>query len=68
MIYSRAIFSPRKKIEIPQEVYQNMLQTLNVRPKKKHFKKILAYIRKFESVDKVKPVLIDQIIQVGINN
>lgn len=39
-----------------------------VRPKKKHYKKIIAYLRKHEPVDQVPMHLIDQIITIGIQN
>jgi len=40
---------------------------LAIRPNKKHFKKITAYMRKFEKKEEVPPVLLDQIINIGID-
>ena len=56
-----------KKMSMPLEVYKSLLQTLTVQPKKKHFKKIVEYIKKFEPVERVTPQLLDQIISIGIN-
>lgn len=57
-----------KGMQMPIEVYESLLRTLTVRPKKKHFKKVVDYMRKYEPVDRVPPHLIDQVISVGINN
>jgi len=55
-----------KELSLPLDVYKSLLQTLAVRPKKKHFKKIVAYMRKFEPVERITPQLLDQVINVGI--
>jgi len=37
-------------------------------PKKKHYKKLIAYIKKHEPVEEVKQGLIDALVKVGIDN
>ena len=37
-----------KKMALPLEVYNSLFQTLMITPKKKHYKKIISYIRKIE--------------------
>jgi len=53
-------------MNLPIDVYKSMLQTLAVRPKKKHFKKITQYIREHEPVERITPLILDQIINIGI--
>ena len=57
-----------KKVSIPVDVYKSLLHTVMVRPKKKHYKKIINYMRKYEPVDQVPMHLLDQVISVGIEN
>lgn len=57
-----------KKVSLPEEVYRSLLQTLLVKPKKKHFKKLLAYIREVEQPARVTPTLLDRLVMVGIHN
>lgn len=56
-----------KKMSLHPDVYRSMLQTLTMRPNKKHYKKILEYVRKNEKKENISPVLLDQIISVGID-
>lgn len=56
-----------KAMPLHPDVYRSLLETLTMRPNKKHFKKITAYIRKFEKKEDVTPVLIDQLVGVGID-
>ena len=37
-----------KKLQLHPAVYKSLLETLVMRPKKKHFKKIVEYIRTYE--------------------
>ena len=60
------IFS-EKEMSMHPDIYKSLLETLAIRPNKKHFKKITAYMRKFEKKEEVPPVLLDQIINIGIN-
>lgn len=46
-------------MKLPLDVYQSLLQTLMIREKKKHFKKLVAYINEIEDPADVSPVLID---------
>jgi len=55
-------------IQLPMDVYKSLLQTIQVRPKKKHYKKIIEYIRKIEPNERVTPALLDQIINIGITH
>lgn len=48
------------------DVYRSLFETLTMRPNKKHYKKIVAYIRKFEDRETVSPLLIDQMVSVGM--
>jgi len=41
---------------------------VTVIPKKKHFKKIVDYLVKYENVNRIPQHLINQIINVGISN
>lgn len=60
------IFAERG-MSLPMDIYRSLLQTLAVRPKKKHFKKIVAYIREHEPIERVSPQLLDQLVNIGIN-
>ena len=42
------------------------METIAVRPKKKHFKKVIEYMRKHEDMKTISADLVDQIISVGI--
>ena len=57
-----------KQMHLPLDFYRSLLQTLMIKEKKKHFKKLIAYIFEVEPASRVSPLLIDQIIRVGINN
>ncbi len=46
--------------------YRSMLETATLYPKKKHFKKILTYIQKFEEIETFDPQLFKLIIDIGI--
>jgi hypothetical protein len=37
-----------------------------MKPTKKHFKKVVAYIRRFTEPNDISPKIIDQIINIGI--
>ena len=37
-----------------------------MKPTKKHFKKVVAYIRKFNEPKDISPKIIDQIVSIGI--
>ena len=56
----------QKQMQIHPLIYKNLLETLTLKPKKKHFKKLIEYIRKNEK--DVKPQLLDQLINVGIDH
>lgn len=57
-----------KKMKMHPLIYKNLLQTLTVRPKKKHYKKIVEYIQKLEDNNNVSMQLLDQIINIGIDH
>ena len=56
----------QKQMQIHPLIYKNLLETLTLKPKKKHFKKLIEFIRKNEK--DVKPQLLDQLINVGIDH
>lgn len=56
-----------KGMSMHPDVYRSLLETLTMRPNKKHFKKIVAYIRQCEKKEDVDPMLIDQIVSIGID-
>lgn len=58
----------KKGMKMHPMIYKNLLQTLTVRPKKKHFKKVVEYIQKMEEISEVRPQLLDQIINIGIDH
>lgn len=53
-------------MQMHPDVYRSLFETLTMRPNKKHYKKIVAYIRKFEDRETVSPLLIDQMVSVGM--
>lgn len=57
-----------KQMQLPMEFYRSLLQSLMIKGKKKHFKKLVSYIYKVEPASRVSPLLIDQLVAVGINN
>lgn len=48
-----------KKISMPIEFYRSVLQTLMIKDKKKHFKKLVAYITEIEEPSNISPVLLN---------
>lgn len=58
----------QKGLQLPIDVYLSLLHTVTVIPKKKHFKKIVDYLVKYEDVNRIPQNLINQIINVGIAN
>ena len=46
--------------------YKSLLETLVLDPKKKHLKKVVAYLSEFEPKEKVDPYLIELIVKIGI--
>lgn len=57
-----------KKVSLPEEVYRSLLQTLVINPKKKHYKKLIAYIKEVERPERVTPTLLDRVVTVGISS
>ena len=57
-----------RKMRMHPEVYNSLLTTLSLNPKKKHFKKIVEYVRLHEPVEEVSQVLLNHIIQIGIDH
>lgn len=56
-----------KNISLHPDVYRSLLETLTMRPSKKHFKKLIEYVRKFEKKEDISPLMIDHIVGVGID-
>jgi hypothetical protein len=38
----------QKEMKIHAIIYKNLLETMTLKPKKKHYKKLIEYIRKYE--------------------
>lgn len=56
-----------KRMAMHPDVYRSLLETLTMRPNKKHFKKVVAYVREMEKREDVSPLLLDQLVSVGID-
>lgn len=56
-----------KKVGLTYFGYRSLLETLTLKPKKKHFKKIVEHLKEYEDKSMVDPELINLIIKVGIN-
>lgn len=46
--------------------YKSLLETLALYPKKKHFKKVLEHLLRFEDKDQVSKDIVELIIRIGI--
>ena len=57
-LFAGNIFA-NKEMSLHPEIYKSLLETLAIRPNKKHYKKVTEYIRKFEKKEDVPQVLID---------
>lgn len=55
-----------KNMRLPVEIYTSLFHTLAMEPKKKHYKKVIEYIRAHEPVGEVPQHIIDKMISVGI--
>ena len=63
------IFEVNKElVPLGNNLYRSLLETAALRPKKKHFKRILAYIFKTEEPEDVDPEIIDMIVEIAIAN
>lgn len=58
----------QKKVKLSPQVYESLLHTNIVRPKKKHFKKIIQYMRQFEDASRMTPEIVDLVVKIGINH
>jgi len=58
----------QKKVRFSPQVYESLLNTNVIKPKKKHFKKIIQYMRTMEDGSQVSPILIDLVVKIGINH
>mmetsp|Transcript_4313 Transcript_4313/g.7289 ORF Transcript_4313/g.7289 Transcript_4313/m.7289 type:complete len:464 (-) Transcript_4313:184-1575(-) len=57
----------QNKIPLRAPIYHSLLETLTVRPKKKHYKKLVEYLLKHEKEENVSPMVLDHLTQVAIN-
>ena len=57
-----------RKMQLHGDIYGSLLMTLSLNPKKKHYKKMIEYIRVHEPVNEVSQILLDHIIQIGIDH
>lgn len=63
------IFELNKELcPLGNKLYRSLLETAALQPKKKHFKRILAYMIKAENPEDVDPAIIDLIVEIGIAN
>ncbi len=46
--------------------YKSLLETLMLYPKKKHFKKVVNYLMKYEHRDQIDPKILKMIIKIGV--
>jgi hypothetical protein len=46
-------------MKLDKDVYLSLLHTLKMKQKKKHFKKVVTYIRKYTDPKEISPKLID---------
>lgn len=56
----------QKQVPLSYFGYKSLLETLVLDPKKKHLKKVIAYLCEIEPRDKVDPHLINLIVKIGI--
>lgn len=63
------IFELNKELcPLGNKLYRSLLETSAIMPKKKHFKRIIAYIAKAENPADIDPEIIDMIVDIGIAN
>lgn len=55
-----------RNIPLGSALYLNLLETAALYPKKKHYKRIIAYIKETEKPSSIDPVVIDKLTDVGI--
>jgi len=60
------IFAP-KKISLTYFGYKSLLETLILDPKKKHFKKVIAYLMAYEDKEKIDPEIFELIVKIGVD-
>ena len=56
----------QKKVGLTYFGYKSLIETLILKPKKKHFKKIVYHMLEFEDKSNVDQELLSQIIRIGI--
>ena len=56
-----------KSVSVTYFGYKSLLESLMLQPKKKHFKKVVEHMLKFEKKELVDPFLINLIIKIGID-
>ena len=49
-------------------IYDNLLYTMSLRPKKKHMKKLVKFLIDHENSQNITPELINNLIDFGIEN
>jgi uncharacterized protein YeeX (DUF496 family) len=58
----------KDEINLPSQVYQSLLETMVLYPKKKHFKKLIQHLIRFNQKDQVAPELLTLICNIGIDH
>lgn len=56
-----------KQVPLSYFGYKSLLETLIISPKKKHFKKVVSYILRFETPESLDPELIDMMVRLSID-
>lgn len=55
-----------KGFKLHEDVFRSLLETVTMKPKKKHYKKIIAYLTEKEDPKALSPELLSQMVTVGI--
>ena len=55
-------------INLPSQVYQSLLETMVLHPKKKHFKKLIQHLIRYNQKELVTPELLTLICNIGIDH
>ena len=55
-------------INLPAQVYESLLETMILYPKKKHFKKVIQHIIRFNDKENISGDLLSLITNIGIDH
>ena len=51
---------------LPKQIYKSLIETVALKPNKRHYKRIIEHILTYQEKDKFDPELLDMLIFVGI--